>query len=201
MGRRLLGLAAVLTLLAPTRGAGEAIDIVVIIVHPRRTSQLSLEERGADLSQEEAVLGQRFPRRPLEPALRLGTVLFNMALPPVRLGRQGWCHPSDRPAAGLFFRTSADGGAGSGRGPATASHMQECTGQLAHDGNDDQPFWAISLEYAWIALALLCGPFRRCRFLAERPARPPMLRKSLASSRVQLDAPPPRGGGPLQPPP
>lgn len=44
MGRRLLGLAAVLTLLAPTRGTGEAIDIVVIIVHPRRASQLSLED-------------------------------------------------------------------------------------------------------------------------------------------------------------
>lgn len=44
MGRRLLGLAAVLTLLAPTRGAGEAIDIVVIIVPPRRTSQLSLKD-------------------------------------------------------------------------------------------------------------------------------------------------------------
>jgi ABC-type phosphate transport system substrate-binding protein len=44
MGRRLLGLAAVLTLLAPTRGAGEAVDIVVIIVHPRHTSQLSLED-------------------------------------------------------------------------------------------------------------------------------------------------------------
>ncbi|MGH8590103.1 MAG: hypothetical protein ACREXX_12490, partial [Gammaproteobacteria bacterium] len=43
MARRLLGLAAVLTLLAPTRGAGEAVDVVVI-VHPRRTSQLSLED-------------------------------------------------------------------------------------------------------------------------------------------------------------
>jgi hypothetical protein len=43
MGRRLLGLAAVLALLAPTRGAGEAVDVVVI-VHPRRTSQLSLED-------------------------------------------------------------------------------------------------------------------------------------------------------------
>ena len=44
MARCLLGLAAVLALLAPTRGAGEAVDIVVIIVHPRRTSQLSLED-------------------------------------------------------------------------------------------------------------------------------------------------------------
>jgi hypothetical protein len=44
MARCLLGLAAVLTLLAPTRGAGEAVDVVVIILHPRRTSQLSLED-------------------------------------------------------------------------------------------------------------------------------------------------------------
>jgi ABC-type phosphate transport system substrate-binding protein len=42
MARCLLGLAAVLALLAPTRGA-EAVDVVVI-VHPRRTSQLSLED-------------------------------------------------------------------------------------------------------------------------------------------------------------